>query len=493
MISLSPADTWEISLKMDTANAFFVGNQMFRLGFQRDGEFTVGSRMIMKIVTPPLVIKGPDAFAEDLLNRKEYGQSLLNLVSQSSDELVISLDGKWGEGKNTFVKMWQCMLSESDVPSIYIDAYKNDYLDDVFMCIASAILCFIEDNIDEESEEKSEELKKKAKELAVKVVYWSAKLAVRTVTSGLVNGSDIDELTTNSSEGDSGYLENIIEDRLKNRSKDVALIEEFRALLSGIPSKLREQNDGPLVVIIDELDRCRPSFAVEFIEKIKHFFSVKNVVFLLVMNKDQLEESVRFVYGSNIDARAYLQKFINVETKIPKRESGRIDGDLGKYARKLLRLHELETFDQDETLVRCLVPWAEYFKLSLRQLERIYTNLALFYGSSNKNDYISVPLVVFLATTKVVSPNTFERLMKQEISYSEVSDKFEFSFDKKESTELHHLANWVRYGLLSQDEFSALESDDPIRKFWDTHCEYVFERENLIPLFARKMNVFVVK
>ena len=447
----------------------------------------------MKIVTPPLVIEGPDAFAEDLFNRKEYGQSLLNLVSQSSDELVISLDGKWGEGKSTFVKMWQCMLSKADVPSIYIDAYKNDYLDDVFMCIASAILSFIEDNIDGDSEEKSEEIKKKAKELAVKVVYWSAKLAVRIVTSGLVNGNDIDELTTISSEGESVYLENIIEDRLKNRSKDVALIEEFRALLSAIPSKLRGQNDAPLVVIIDELDRCRPSFAVEFIEKIKHFFSVKNVVFLLVMNKDQLEESVRFVYGSNIDARAYLQKFINVETKIPKRENGRVDGDLRKYARKLLQLHELETFDQDETLVRCLVPWAEYFELSLRQLERIFSNLALFYGSSNRNDCILVPLVAFLATTKVVSPNTFQKLMMQDISYSEVSDEFEFSFDNRESSELQHSANGARYGLLSQDEFSALESDDPIRKFWDTHCEYVFERENLIPLFAHKMNVFVVK
>ena len=58
--------------------------------------------------------------------------------------------------------MWQCMLSKADVPSIYIDAYKNDYLEDVFKCIASAILSFIEDNIDGDSEEKSEEIKKES-------------------------------------------------------------------------------------------------------------------------------------------------------------------------------------------------------------------------------------------------------------------------------------------------------------------------------------------
>ena len=120
VISLSPANTaWETPLTVDSAGAFFAGNQMFRLGFQRDGEFNVGSRIIMKIVTPPLVIEGPDAFAEDLFNRKEYGQSLLNLVSQSSDELVISLDGKWGEGKSTFVKMWQCMVESRRSEHLY--------------------------------------------------------------------------------------------------------------------------------------------------------------------------------------------------------------------------------------------------------------------------------------------------------------------------------------------------------------------------------------
>lgn len=446
----------------------------------------------MKIVTPPLIIEDSDAFSEDLLNRKEYGQSLLNLVLQSSDELVISLDGKWGEGKSTFVKMWQCMLSESEVPSIYIDAYKNDYLDDVFMSMASAILCFIEEKIKRDSEEKFQEIKSKAKEIAVKTLYWSVKLAIRNVSFGLVNGNDVDELRAKLSSGDSDYLENIIEDRLINQSKDVALIEEFRALLSEIPSKLEGENDRPLIVIVDELDRCRPSYAIEFMEKVKHFFSVKNVVFLLVMNKEQLEESVRFVYGDNIDARAYLQKFINIETKIPKQRDGRVNGDLKKYARKLLEIHELETFGEDRTLVECLVPWAEHFNLSLRQLEKIYTNLALFYGSSRENDLILVPIVVFLATTKVVSPIIFERLMTQEISYAEVSEEFGFSFDKSESSGLSHLVNWVRYAVLSQDEFSALDSDDPIRKFSTAHQRYQTPKEKLIPVFARKMNVFVV-
>jgi energy-coupling factor transporter ATP-binding protein EcfA2 len=81
----------------------------------------------MKLVTPSLVVEESDGFRNDALQRQQFGEALSNLVIRSTDELVISLDGKWGEGKTTFVKMWQGLLNERGVPSIYIDAFQNDY------------------------------------------------------------------------------------------------------------------------------------------------------------------------------------------------------------------------------------------------------------------------------------------------------------------------------------------------------------------------------
>ncbi len=112
-----------------------------------------------------LIIKESDSFKNDVLNRKAYGEALLNLVKSSSDELVISLDGRWGEGKTTFVKMWQGLLSESNIPNIYIDAFANDYLDDAFISVASAITAFVEENIEEDSGNKLSELKTKMKKM----------------------------------------------------------------------------------------------------------------------------------------------------------------------------------------------------------------------------------------------------------------------------------------------------------------------------------------
>ncbi len=69
----------------------------------------------MKLVTPPLIVEDNDSFTNDILDRKSYGEALLNIVVRSTDALVVSLDGKWGEGKTTFVKMWQGLLSEANI------------------------------------------------------------------------------------------------------------------------------------------------------------------------------------------------------------------------------------------------------------------------------------------------------------------------------------------------------------------------------------------
>ena len=72
----------------------------------------------------------------------------------------------------------------------------------------------------------------------------------------------------------------------------------------------------PLVFIIDELDRCKPSFALEILEKIKHFFSVPGVSFVLVCSMEQLVTAVRYSYG-NIDAHTYLEKFYHIRLLFP--------------------------------------------------------------------------------------------------------------------------------------------------------------------------------
>lgn len=450
----------------------------------------------MKLVTPQLVVKEDDPFANDILDRKAYGEALLNLVVRSSDELVISLDGKWGEGKTTFIKMWQGLLSKENIPNIYIDAFANDYVDDAFTSVASAITNYAEKHVVKSHSEKIAELKDKTIKVGGRLLSWSARIGIKAATLGLIKDADLEELSDikdNLSDRTSDLIAGFIEERIRSHSKDIELIQSFKAILSDLPSKLQEDNSNPLVIIIDELDRCRPTFAVEMIEKIKHLFSVKNVVFVLVMNKEQLEESIKNVYGRNVDAHTYLQKFVNLETKLPKRIGGRHINDLSKYAFRLLHLHELQTGDDGRLILDCVESLANHFQVSLRQLEKVFTNLAVLYGTSPENRLKLVPIIVFLAVVKVVDPQLFDGLLNQRASYDEVISRLKLSkIDEESEHNLYWLMQWVRYALLNEKEFNNLSDNDEIRGFGQALVRYNVNRERLVPIFAQQLSMFVV-
>ena len=453
----------------------------------------------MRIVTPPLIVEEGDSFTNDALDRKGYGEALRNLVASSSDALVISLDGQWGEGKTTFVKMWQGLLSESNIPNVYIDAFANDYVDDAFITVVSAITNYAENNIIKDHREKIEELKEKSKKVGAQLLSLSARIGVKAATLGIIKNSDIDELKgikEDLSKTTSDLAAGFVEERIAAHSNDIELIKSFRGLLSELPSKLQNDGSKPLVIIIDELDRCKPTFAVEIIEKIKHLFSVENVVFLLVINKAQLEESIKSVYGQNIDAHTYLQKFINIEAKLPKHTGERYTNDLSKYTKRLLQLHEMQTWGDDRNIVDCIEPLANHFNLSLRQLEKVFTNLAVFYGASAENHLRLVPIVVFLAIVKVVDPSLFDDLLHGRASYTDVIEKLKLQNINEESESnrrLYWLMQWVRYCLLSEKEFAELPDEDEIKGFGQSLWQYNVSRERLIQIFSQQLSMFVVR
>ncbi|MCL5964227.1 MAG: KAP family NTPase [Deinococcus sp.] len=98
----------------------------------------------MKLIIPPVTVNPENPFQHDALNREEFGAALLNLVSNVDDNLVISLDAPWGEGKTTFVRMWQGLLTKSGIKSIYFDAFADDFIDDPFIAVTSEIARFAE-------------------------------------------------------------------------------------------------------------------------------------------------------------------------------------------------------------------------------------------------------------------------------------------------------------------------------------------------------------
>jgi hypothetical protein len=167
------------------------------------------------------------------------------------------------------------------------------------------------------------------------------------------------------------------------------------------------------VWFVDELDRCRPTFAVELLERVKHLFDAPNVVFVLALDKRQLSTSLSAVYGQGFDAEEYLRRFIDLEFKLPIAKSKKfiemlfasaaLDSVLAERTHPELR--------QDrQSLVDLITMLADAIPLSLRQIERAVTRLRVVMDQTPPDHYLHPVLVALLIVLRSHQPELFFRI-----------------------------------------------------------------------------------
>jgi len=199
--------------------------------------------------------------------------------------------------------MWAGLLRNRGFPVVYFDAFENDYTDDAFTTIASQII----DVVDQYKKSKTPAGKKFLTSATAtgKVLLRSGlRLGVKIATLNALDTKELEDAAGVTAEEVSSLTDKLVGERLTRHKANVETFDAFRTALSDLPAVLSPNNDGkPMIVIIDELDRCRPVYALELLEKIKHFFRVENVHFVLGVNLAQLECSVGTAYGNAIDAK----------------------------------------------------------------------------------------------------------------------------------------------------------------------------------------------
>ncbi len=231
-----------------------------------------------------LEIPQNDPFANCQLGRKKYAEILTQIVSMYNNGCVLAINGEWGTGKTTFVKMWQQYLINKGLTTLYFNVWENDFISD-------PLVGLIGEFRELSSKYNIEDKFSKVTTTAGKIVLSMLPALVEAIAKQYLGKEAVNAIK----DGTKGTVD-ILEKEFQNYEEQKTSIAGFRKALTDFVSSCN--SDKPLIFIVDELDRCNPTFAVKVLERIKHLFSIPNIVFVLSIDKKQLCNSIKGYYGS---------------------------------------------------------------------------------------------------------------------------------------------------------------------------------------------------
>lgn len=311
---------------------------------------------------------------EDALDRNAELNSFCHLLSHSNSMNSIALDGRWGSGKTFFVK--QCALlinaknslsnidentakdileiteqsnsfeglTDNKLLAVYFDAWENDSNEDPVLSLIYRIV----------------------QQLNLKTDGFDLNhLAHILGTIGdAITGRPITTVFECLNE------RNILDEIRKHEDLETTIKKFFEVVLF--------EKAEQLIIFVDELDRCRPSYAVQLLERIEHYFINDRITFVFSVNLEQLQHTIKNFYGNDFDACRYLDRFFDLRVSLPQ-------VNMEKYYRSL------KLFDSTR-IVDVLKHIQKNYNLSLRELCKIND---VVYELCLKNNYTEIQDFMF--------------------------------------------------------------------------------------------------
>nr|WP_275658796.1 P-loop NTPase fold protein [Vibrio brasiliensis] len=265
------------------------------------------------------------------LGNKEYGEYLSSYLRSQDSFLVLNLNGKWGTGKTHFLKqLYTDLLYTHSYPCVYIDAWKSDFSDDPLLVIISEFLEQL-NTIHSGYSGVSESLLANLGALAKKTWNVGVDIGAASIVNSMegVDPSSVIAIASNlKTSGAQPQLGKALSDGYK---KQLIAIKNTNESLKAYAETLPETN-RKVFVLVDELDRCRPTYAIETLETIKHFFDIPDFVFVIATDTSQLSHSIKAVYGDRFDGYEYLSRFFNRTAELRQPNTFRfIESQLKQY------------------------------------------------------------------------------------------------------------------------------------------------------------------
>ena len=352
----------------------------------------------------------------DEFNRKPIAENIIRLLTSPIDLSPMVIDGGWGTGKTEFCqKLVRLMQQHPNFQPVYIDAFRSDHSGEPLLALLAEIIktCTPEDTDGQPSEKRKSFTNRIAKVagFGIKTIFKAAMGHVlKQNTDDLAE--ELQQIMNDDQEARSVAetvtdTANIIANHTIDVTVEALLKEQIEAEknLETLKSCMKElAEDKPIILFIDELDRCRPDYAVDMLEVIKHVFDIENVKVVLVTNTKQLRAAINHRYGAEVDAQKYLDKFLKYNFALPDKVVAQTEQDRVlvsiHYFKRLIKGSDIEgVLFNAHRVLDCISEMIKRNNLSLRETERlvrfleIYHSLVHGFGFRNKTFHLYLRVV----------------------------------------------------------------------------------------------------
>jgi len=417
---------------------------------------------------------GLESFADKLT-------TYLQVESKFVDEsFVLSLNSEFGSGKSTFFEMWADKLKSSDntFKVVYINAWESDFQGDSLLAIVSCLLNILQP-IGESEDVKT--IKETAGKLGKFALSIGNDVVQKFIGINIITAGQYAESKDGIAKPKYGYA---CFQLYKERCE---LFEKLKTLLRSFTTK----SQCPTLVIIDELDRCRPNYSIEFLETIKHFFDITGLIFVLGVDRNQLASSAKALFGQQLNFDEYYRKFAQRNVSLPVKSQPMTEQFCRKLASEYLsddafgKKSRFSYAKHDSFRIDNIVELCKTFSLNARQIHEFFSITAHVLSSVKQSDsnllwgwHIGT---FFMTALSIKNHDLYDQIGSRKISLSEFTTflKKLTLFDNKGDHDPFWWASLLYLGAFSSQPLDKLEQEFQKLGVWDSSSkkEKTFEDE----------------
>ena len=370
---------------------------------------------------------------EDLLQREDEIDFLISYLTNRYDKskntsfenksFVLNINASWGSGKTYFLKSLSNKLQEQNYSVVEFDAWKNDYTKEPLLAFMSELNNSLESFFTPRQKKAKGFLKNlRQTSLPILMSILAKKLTGYTLDELLEEQDSIDveeDTKDDITEGVGKLTSKITNHALKEHEDIKQSIENFKTNMLKLLKYISELEDKklPMFILIDELDRCRPNYAIELLENIKHLFDIEGLYFIIATDSTQLSYSINAVYGNKFASEKYLKRFFDQEYKLKTPSNYEYINSLFKKYNLLddeilFSPLEEEFYEKVNTKVKLFELFVELFDLKPRDINQVMISLHAIRITYNSELKIHLPYLLFLIMLKHSDNNRYQEFLE---------------------------------------------------------------------------------